>query len=464
MIPPALEYRIGEINSFSRERISIQPNGNTTVHAGQKLIIDLPYSTLIDLESLALSFTGVTTAHSDDAVVNKRYFFPRNIASIIETLEVKFNNVSVQTINNYGLLYNKLIDLTMTQDACYKKNCMGENSDPSYRVLTDPTNNAITVERGYANKPATTVYAERIEDRDFVIKSFLGILGSGSTTAIDTGLVGNISIHITLNNGSCLMSSAALVDGTVGGTDVIPTFSLENILCKMTRYQMSNKYYNALQSHLASKMPYEIAFENYEFFSGPPSSSFNNNVRFTTASKSLRWIAGTYMFADRDSVGPVLLTDSYANDCLTERVNIVDKDLYNNSRYFYTFGGGIDKSLWKIGSTQIPSTPATKQDRFITAMELFNQDNDTITGVNKGICSLPHFENGFFLDVLPLSYTRECPMYTMSGLDTLNLPLSIVWSTSQSSTYTDTTLMTPLVVACSDKIVQIYEGQQVKVV
>jgi hypothetical protein len=463
MIPQALQFKIGEILNFSRECIEIQPNGSTSVKSGQKIIIDLPYSTLLDLESLRLEFVGQTSANADNALINERAFFPRNIASIIEQLEIKFNNVTVQSINNYGLIYNKLSDLTQNQDACYKKNALGENTDPSYRVSTSQTNNAITIERGYANAPANTAYDSRTDKRRFVIRDFIGILGGGSTTAIDTGLIGNVSLHITLNNGSCLMKSRYLADGTAAtGTIANPTFELSELVCKMTRYQMSNKYYEALQSHLSSGMPYEIAFENYETFTGASSTSFNNSVRFTTAAKSLKWCAAMYAYADRDTVTWVELTDAQANDTMLEKSTIVVPNMFNNSRYFYTTGGGIDKSFWKVGSTQLPSTPATKQDRFTTAMEVFNQDNDTLSGINLGIVSSSHFENGFFIDFLPLSYTRETDGYTMSGLDTLDLPLSITYHSTQKAGFTDATAKIPYVVTCSDSVVQIYQGQQIK--
>jgi hypothetical protein len=466
MIPQALAFKIGELLNFSREQIEIQPNGSTSVRSGQKIIIDLPYSTLVDLESLRLEFDGKTSGNADDTLINEKVFFPRNIASLIDQLEVKFNNITVQSINNYGLLYTKLCDLTQNQDACYKKNCLGENSDPSYRISTSATDNSITVQRGYAHAPANTLYEDRIDKRHFCIRGFLGILGQGSTTAVDTGLIGNVSIHITLNNGSCLMKSQFALDGATVATGTIanPTFELENVVCKMTRYQMNNKYYEALQSHLSSGMPYEIGFEDYEMFSGASSTSFNTSVRFTTASKSLKWAAATFVYSDRDTVAPVEISDSWANDTLNEKSTIVLANMFNNSRYFYTTGGGVDQSYWKVGSTQLPSTPAKSQDRFTASMEIFNQDNDALSGINHGIVSKGHFENGFWVDFLQLCYTRETDMYTMSGLDTLDLPLSITYHSTQKANYTDATNKMPIIFTCADKVIQIHAGQQIKVV
>jgi hypothetical protein len=97
-------------------------------------------------------------------------------------------------------------------------------------------------------------------------------------------------------------------------------------------------------------------------------------------------------------------------------------------------------------------------------MEVFNQDNDTMSGINLGIVSSTHFENGFFVDFLPLSpTTRSTDGYVMSGLDTLDLPLSITYHSTQKAGYTGALNKVPYVFACADRVVQIYQGQQIKV-
>jgi hypothetical protein len=50
----------------------------------------------------------------------------------------------------------------------------------------------------------------------------------------------------------------------------------------------------------------------------------------------------------------------------------------------------------------------------------------------------------------------------MSGLDTLDLPLSITYHSTQKAGFTDATAKIPYVVTCSDSVVQIYQGQQIK--
>ena len=103
----------------------------------------LPPNCLVDLSTLEFNFRGQTqhggngsawsttsgTATNAANYVNKRYF-PRNISSIIENLEIKVNGQSRPNINQYGYLYNILHDYTCGFDAV-GKNRIGCNSDPS---------------------------------------------------------------------------------------------------------------------------------------------------------------------------------------------------------------------------------------------------------------------------------------------------------------------------------------------
>jgi hypothetical protein len=74
-------------------------SGQTQVINGGKIIVALPASSLVDLSTLELSFKGcpcaawATTAGTATNISNfnnKRYF-PRNIASLIENLEIRVN-------------------------------------------------------------------------------------------------------------------------------------------------------------------------------------------------------------------------------------------------------------------------------------------------------------------------------------------------------------------------------------
>ena len=109
-------------------------------------------------------------------------FFPRNIASIIEQLDVEINGQTRFTLNNYGLIYNTLFDLTSPQDSLNRRKC-GENTDPSSKYFinqgvnpVDPSvaisaaaAGALTERRGYST--GTTIDGTASDKENYVIRS-----------------------------------------------------------------------------------------------------------------------------------------------------------------------------------------------------------------------------------------------------------------------------------------------------
>ena len=62
-IPKALQFRFAELSNFSREKLTIQPsNGNAVVNHGQTIILDLPYSSLLQMDSLEMRADFETTS------------------------------------------------------------------------------------------------------------------------------------------------------------------------------------------------------------------------------------------------------------------------------------------------------------------------------------------------------------------------------------------------------------------
>ena len=97
----------------------VPTSGQISVSSDAKISFSLPPNFLVDLSTFEFNFTGRTqhgghgpawsttggTSTNAANYVDKRYF-PRNIASIIENLEIKINGMSRQSINQYNYLYN----------------------------------------------------------------------------------------------------------------------------------------------------------------------------------------------------------------------------------------------------------------------------------------------------------------------------------------------------------------------
>ena len=151
-LPTRMQYRFREINKILKQTVYLVPNnGQADVNAGDTIIVELPQNSVVDFSTFVMDFTGATTnagKTSPGAVGYVRTrFFPRNTASIIEQLDVEINGQTRFTLNNYGLIYNTLFDLTAAQDSL---NCrkVGENADPSSKY--DISAGVVTERRGYS--------------------------------------------------------------------------------------------------------------------------------------------------------------------------------------------------------------------------------------------------------------------------------------------------------------------------
>ena len=164
---------------------------------------------------------------------------------MIESINVKINGQTRQLINNYGLIYNILSDITSGSDAMVK-NRIGQNADPSCKYYND--NGGVRRRCGYpigliANKNSANDF-----DR-YSIRNWLGFL-QGSTNIIDTQMYGQIDLEITLSGAGVLMLGAATeavdlvaVDAAtseIGIPVAVATKVLAAVAAEGTSYKLSN--------------------------------------------------------------------------------------------------------------------------------------------------------------------------------------------------------------------------------
>ena len=470
-------------------------SGQTQVSNGGKIIVALPPSSLVDLSTFELNFKGYTqhggngaawattagTATNVPNFVNKRYF-PRNIASLIENLEIKINGQSRQNINQYGYIYNILNDYTCGCDAT-AKNRIGQNADPSLKT----TFKYGQLQR-YAGFPvgctSQTVDNSYLDQDVYTIRQWLGILGgNASTSIIDTSLYGDITIEITLAPAGVLMLSPPVgtlatyssvtntetnLSTTVGGTAAALAatgtgYTLDSIGFQITRYDMPQSYFDAVASVLQGGAVFKLYYPNYSTFLGAGVTlPRTTTTRFNLSTQSLDMVISTFQVQDRDiQQAPILgqantngwgslptdgslvgatSTSSAAGEFGTQLKTFnyalqlgVAKTL-NNSKYFVRNGDGIDKCTYIVGAVRL--IPETIQEQFNGVLRAFNTQNDTLGGLYPGIQSLYHYQTQFYSHILSLNVTTEHDMYTVSGLNCSATPISIGWEVQPSSNIT----------------------------
>ena len=212
-LPTRMQFRFREINKILKQTVYLVPNnGQSTVNAGDTIIVELPHNSVVDFTTFIMDYTGATTDAGKlpggaTTYVQTR-FFPRNSASIIEQLDVEINGQTRFTLNNYGLVYNTLFDLTAAQDSLNRRK-VGENADPSSKYFINgagaAVDGALTERRGYSIGSTDDNSAH--DKENYVIRSWLGLLNP-STSILDTSILGSVVIKIRLAPPNCLILGA----------------------------------------------------------------------------------------------------------------------------------------------------------------------------------------------------------------------------------------------------------------
>ena len=155
-IPEAMKWQFKRLKIITKETVNMIPNKIDDVKPGQKIIVDLPYNSKVDLSTFTWFYDGETNhlgsggASKTTGYVRTR-FFPRNSASVIQNFQLKVNGGVKIDISDYNFLYNMLHDYTQGADALKRRQTGGENSDPSNKLYI--TSNDIIERRGYSIAP-----------------------------------------------------------------------------------------------------------------------------------------------------------------------------------------------------------------------------------------------------------------------------------------------------------------------
>ena len=478
-VPNGMLYRIKQIEGLSKQTLSIVPSsGQGLVYNGNKIIVSLPMNSLLDLGTFEMNFFG-KTAHNGAANGNqKNYvqtrFFPRNIQSLISNLEVKINGRSVQNITQYNFIYNVLNDYMCGYDATNKKR-IGENADPSNKASW--VNGVSIPRRGYPiglwNANALTVddkFDASARDADnYTIRNWLGLLSGGaSTNIIHTDMYGQIDIEITLDQAGILMlgqataaAGAGALDSTLNSTNYqflgdIATINgaavtaeaaqyvLSNINFNIVRMDMPAYFYEAMANVLAAGTVYKLYYPNYQIFTGQSTNNKSGTTRFSITTKSLDYCIGTFQVNARDTISTVLnsaittaASGEFGNATYTSGalINAGAQRVFNQSKYFARNGSGVKNGTWYAGNVKLISE--TPLQMYNSMLRSFNMKNDLLGGTSPYIRHYADFIETTFGHVISFQATGENEIYTISGLDSSQQPLSIAWEVQGGDTVSD---------------------------
>ena len=266
--PRSLSHYLNRLSGYNKNTVKLNVLGSTSASQGDIIQVDLPTNSIVDLSSFAWSLQLAYTAQ--DAAGNKTMGLPQNAEAIIDRLEVQVNGQSLINITNYSTLFHTLLYTTATEDYQRMRKISQSNGKKN-----DEAKNGQVLDftcQSAATSPGL---------RDHVIDSWLGFLGNSKPNFIDTSLLGNVRIQITLNNGD-------IISNTVGdAAPAIRAFTVSEQHFSVDVISISDGIYDSMiDSMLASGKPIEVPFKNYLSYTHQ-AGTMNVNMPFSISSQSI---------------------------------------------------------------------------------------------------------------------------------------------------------------------------------
>ena len=515
-VPASMQWKFKQLEKLLKETVTMTPNnGAATVRPGQRVIVDLPFNSTVDLSTFTWFYKGATThlgaaatgtSDGGDDYCGTR-FFPRNSSSVIQSMQIKINGGIKVDIPDYNFVYNMLYDYTQGADALKRRSVGGENADPSNKQYM--VGNNIIERRGYSMAkfdPGNDANNDVLRDRqEYCVRSWLSLLGgNASTNVVETQMLGIVTIELVLAPASILMQGiknenqaavtvnaassfreevnrANIGAATAAVANAIPeepaSYSLSDLQFRIVRYLMPREFYNSIANTLGSGGMYKLWFPNYSVYTGNGVLATNKSctTSFSISTKSLDYVIGTFRIPDYDVEGPVLNTRLSSMNTLEyggtfgtaeSQIGAGLRRVYNQSRYFAHNGDSIKTTQWKVGNT--PYEAQDLKENFNSLMQHFNIHQDTLSGMYPGINSLGAFREHSFASICSLNIPGETQMYTISGLDTEQTPATIEWKVvSEAYAPTDITPAancTPYLIAAYNSHLEIKAGRQISLI
>lgn len=282
-VPEALRFYASRL-SFSKNRVRLQSLSSQTANSNGQIIVRLPSNTMLNMASLTM--TGSVRASISGAGANEGIALPINLDySFIESLSLISNGgIISQPFLNYKLIANVLNDVYGGDEKISNRNGL-QGSLPSplinYSVIAALVGGAAS-----AYTP-------------FSINSWISATQSMQPSYINTNLLGDLELRLTLTDNSILQSGNITTGASVADLQNRCQWDMKDINFYIETASVQNTILEqAIDAKLKAGEPLVIPFENvFSFQQNNSGGSFNQ--RFSVSSQSInKIIAVTQLTTD----------------------------------------------------------------------------------------------------------------------------------------------------------------------
>lgn len=278
VLPSNVSYFMQRLQGVSTSHFKVHPQTDGNQTSGKIVRFELPSNTLLNLRSTRLFFNAVTSGANTS--------MPADVSSFIERVSVYMGGVLVQ---NGFQGYNTLVH---AKAALQGSKCNATLGHPEI-VRNISYHNGATF-----NTDSPETYSTDGTEA-FCIDNWEGLLGSLEPSIIDTGLMPQITLELTLADDTvCGQSDGRIIpDGTGATTDNFdkdgnanPTYTLSQMTLQVEVLGMATSVLDQIvEQRIASVGYLSMPFKNYYTFVSTHAGTSRFNVN--SASWDRLWLA-----------------------------------------------------------------------------------------------------------------------------------------------------------------------------
>ena len=269
VLPSNVSFFMQRLQGVSTSHFKVFPQSSDNGTSGKILRFELPSNSLVNMRNLRLFFNASTSGAGAS--------LPNDISSLIERVAIYMGGVLVQ--NNFQH-YNVLKHAKASIKKSYCNAALGHPNIVRATSYHDGNGIADTSPEAYADK-----------DDQFCVDNWEGLLGSIEPSIIDTGLLPQITLEITLADDTvCPISSGRTMTTFVSVGSGNPTYSLSNISVQVEVLGMATSVLDQIVEQRISSVGYlSLPFKNYFTFVSTHTGTSRFNVN--SASWDRLWLA-----------------------------------------------------------------------------------------------------------------------------------------------------------------------------
>lgn len=477
--PKNLAYNLKQLaGGFTKQKVKVLGD-KTSVQANGTVRFLLPRGGLVDFRSLVLFFTGSTSGTGSTAT---SLHFPRYSSSLIQSITITANNTTLCSINEYGFLYNALMDFEGA-DISQTTKRSNEMFDPTIKwTQTASAGTAATNENPIIAKLNQSYTDNTANDTNvnMCVNNWLGMLNSISTPVIDLFDIGDVYVNITFSPATVLYHSSIT---TSAPTISNGNFTLDNVYITIDKIAFQSAEYYALKQERLVGAGLKVAYYDYwTVVAGASTKSSGFNVNFSVNSASLDQLIATFRREDYASFKPLVM---YKGNMIAAAGGGITLDQYNadpitnttadgttyalayagigdgfaNSYAFQRPANDLLTSQWSVNSVSIDPYGLTPIEIFQKNLQYTGFQNLDLgsSGCHCGMKSILHFLKYYFLDICSLENISSDNQMWVSGMNGLNGGINVNYSATFATT--NTNKVSPYIFCRSTKQLTIKAGR-----